>query len=223
MAATRDSGIGSPITARDIEAAVAAAGLASLPSGAAEQLAAYLQVLLRWNSRLNLTAVREPQEIVRRHLVECIQCAQVLPSIKTLLDFGSGAGLPGIPISIVRPEIHVTLGESQGKKAAFLREVVRALSQNAEVYDGRIEKMPADCTFDAVTLRAVDRMAAACQTAIWRVNPDGCLVLFATSSTERIFEQSPEITWQKRIPIVGLEDGLILIGQKQNVSRGTLA
>jgi 16S rRNA (guanine527-N7)-methyltransferase len=223
MAATRDSGIGSSVTAGDIDAAVAAAGLSSLPSGAAERFAAYLQLLLRWNSRLNLTAVREPHEIVRRHFVECIQCAQILPSIKTLLDFGSGAGLPGIPIAIARPEIRVTLGESQGKKAAFLREVMRVLSLNVEVYDGRIEKMPADNTFDAVTLRAVDKMAEACRVAIQKVSPDGWLAVFATASTARGLEQLPEISWEKHIPIVGLDDGLLLIGQKQNVSRGTPA
>jgi 16S rRNA (guanine527-N7)-methyltransferase len=223
MAPTRNSGIGSPVSPEDIDAAVAAAGLASLPSGEAERLAAYLQLLLRWNSRLNLTAVREPQEIIRRHLVECVQCAQALPPIKTLLDFGSGAGLPGIPIAIVRPEIHITLGESQGKKAAFLREVVRALSLNAAVYDGRIEKMPANSTFDAVTLRAVDKMGEACRVAIQRVSPDGWMALFATTTTERALEQLPEISWQRRIPIVGLDDGLLLIGQKQNVSRGTPA
>ena len=106
-----------------------------LPPGAGDQLAAYLALLLKWNSKLNLTAVREPAEIVRRHLVECIQCAQALPEVRTLLDFGSGAGLPGVPIAIVRPEIRVTLGESQGKKSAFLREVVRTLGLNAEVFD----------------------------------------------------------------------------------------
>ena len=69
---------------------------------------------------MNLTAVREPEAIIRRHFVECAFAAQHLPTdITTLLDYGSGAGLPGIPIAICRPEIRVTLAEAQGKKAPF--------------------------------------------------------------------------------------------------------
>ena len=110
----------------------------------------------------------------------------------TLLDFGSGAGLPGIPIAIVRPDIRVTLGESQRKKAAFLREAVRVLSLPSEVYDGRIENMPTSRVFDAVTLRAVDKMAEACRTAIERVAPGGWLVVFATSTTGPVLQQLPK-------------------------------
>ena len=224
MAPSRDPRIGSQITAaRDIDSAITAAGLRALSAEASEQLLAYLHLLLRWNSRLNLTAVREPSGIIHRHLVECIQCAQSLPPAATLLDFGSGAGLPGIPIAIVRPDIRVTLGESQGKKAAFLREAVRVLSLPSEVYDGRIQNMPLDRAFDVVTLRAVDKMAEACRTAIQRVAPGGWLVVFATSTTEPILQPLPKIAWSQRLPISGLEDGLLLFGQKQDVSRGTSA
>jgi len=223
MASSRDPGIGSQVTAQDIEAAAAAAGLAPLPPGASDQLLAYLHLLLRWNSRLNLTAVRQPAEIIRRHFVECIQCAQAIPPASTLLDFGSGAGLPGVPIAVVRPEIRVTLGESQGKKAAFLREAVRVLSLSSEVYDGRIENMPSDHVFDVVTLRAVDKMAEACRTAIQRLTPDGWLMVFATSTTEAASQTVPEITWSSRLPIFGLQDGWLLFGRKKSVSRGTSA
>lgn len=221
MAPSRDPGIDSQITAQDIDAAIAAAGLAALPPGAGDRLLAYLELLLRWNSRLNLTAVRDPSEIIRRHLVECVQCAQALPTANTLLDFGSGAGLPGIPIAIVRPEIRVTLGESQGKKAAFLREAVRILPLSTEVYDGRIENMPSDRIFDVVTLRAVDKMAEACRTAVQRVASAGWIVAFATSTTDPQLQQLPAINWRRRIPIYGLAEGLLLLGQKQDVSRGT--
>jgi 16S rRNA (guanine527-N7)-methyltransferase len=201
------------VTAADIEAAVAAAGLTAIPPGAGDQLAAYLALLLKWNSKLNLTAIREPAEIVRRHLVECIQCAQALPEVWTLLDFGSGAGLPGVPIAIVRPEIRVTLGESQGKKSAFLREVVRTLGLNAEVLDQRVEMMPAERVFDAVTLRAVDKMAQATQEAVQRVRAGGCFVVFATAGTEdRV--KSPLFGWEGRIAITGLSEGVLLLGRK---------
>jgi 16S rRNA (guanine527-N7)-methyltransferase len=221
MAPSRDPGIGSQITAGDIDSAITAAGLKPLSAQASEQLRAYLHLLLRWNSRLNLTAVREPSDIIHRHLVECIQCAQSLPPASTLLDFGSGAGLPGIPIAIGRSDILVTLGESQGKKAAFLREAVRVLSLPSEVYDGRIENMPRSRVFDVVTLRAVDKMAEACRAAAERIAPGGWLVVFATSKTEPILQQLLEIVWRQRLPTPGLEDGRLLLGQKEDVSRGT--
>jgi 16S rRNA (guanine527-N7)-methyltransferase len=203
------------MTAREIEAGVAAAGLTPLSPGAGDLLTDYLQLLLRWNARLNLTAVREPSRIISRHLIESIQCAQALPKALTLLDFGSGAGLPGIPIAIVRHEIRITLGESQRKKAAFLRESVRTLGLNAEVYDGRIEKMPKDRLFEAITLRAVDNMSEACQAAMERLAPAGWLVLFATVRTEQSLKAVlPDIGWKHRLPIAGLDDGLLLMGQK---------
>lgn len=222
MASSGDSRIDSTVTSQDIAAAIATAALAPLSFEATQRLVSYLHLLLRWNSRLNLTAIREPHEIVRRHLVECVQCAQLLPPISTLLDFGSGAGLPGIPVAIVRPEIRVTVGESQGKKAAFLREAVRTLSLTSDVFDGRIERMPADQIFDAVTLRAVDKMAEACRAASLRVGPNGWLVVFATSTTEPSLARLSDIAWKNRVPISDRQDGFLLFGQKGSVSRGTL-
>ncbi len=204
------------MTSAEIEAAIAVAGLAELPPGTGDRLAAYLGLLLKWNSKLNLTAVREPAEIVRRHLVECIQCAQVLPNVGTLLDFGSGAGLPGVPIAVVRPEIRVTLGESQGKKAAFLREVLRTLGLNAEVFDQRVEEMPAERLFDAVTLRAVDKMADAVQEAVQRVRVGGWLVVFTTLKAQESLK--PDVEWKGRVAISGLNEGILLLGRKQERS-----
>ena len=221
MATSRDSGIGSQITAQAIESAMAQAGLRPLPSGGSEKLLQYLDLLVRWNSRLNLTAIREPAEIVRRHLVECVQCAQVLPPAEILLDFGSGAGLPGIPIAIVRPEIRVTLGESQRKKAAFLREAVRVLSLNADVYEGRIESMPAQRTFGIVTLRAVDKMVEACRIGAKRLAPGGWLVIFTTRPNQLQFELQ-DLSWKEQLATPGLEDGLLMLGQGKGVPRGTL-
>ena len=86
--------------------------------------------------------MRDEQGILSRHFVESIVVARELPQgIRTLLDFGSGAGLPGIPIALCRPEIAVTLAESQGKKAAFLQEAVRVLAISAMVHAGRAETL----------------------------------------------------------------------------------
>src|ERR1700678_3008771 len=80
------------------------------------KLSFYLDLLLKWNARTNLTAIRDPEEIVRRHFGESLFAAQHLsPSTSTLLDLGSGAGFPGLPIALLHPEIAVTLAESQNK------------------------------------------------------------------------------------------------------------
>src|ERR1700716_2998312 len=106
------------------------------PATLIPQLVTYLDLLLKWNARTNLTAIRDPEEIVRRHFGESLFAAQNLklgnpapsaPSVITLFDLGSGAGFPGLPIALFRPEIQVTLAESQNKKAVFLREAVRTL------------------------------------------------------------------------------------------------
>jgi 16S rRNA (guanine527-N7)-methyltransferase len=156
-------------TAAQIEKAFTRAGISGLPVGAHDKFRAYLELLLRWNQRLSLTAVREPDQIIQRHFVECAFVAGRLPEdIADLLDYGSGAGLPGIPIAICRPEISVILAEAHGKKAAFLREALRVLTLEGEVYDGRVETMP-ERRFDAVSMRAVEKMDLAIPLALQRV------------------------------------------------------
>jgi 16S rRNA (guanine527-N7)-methyltransferase len=136
------------------------------PASLLPQLSVYLDLLLKWNARTNLTAIRSPEEIVRRHFGESLFAARHLdPGELTLLDFGSGAGFPGLPIALLRPDIHVTLAESQNKKATFLREVVRTLALSAEVWSSRVESMPAGRRFHTVALRAVDNMTAAIAAA----------------------------------------------------------
>jgi 16S rRNA (guanine527-N7)-methyltransferase len=167
------------VTAVEIEQAFLHADIAGLSPGAYEQFVAYLTVLLRWNAKLNLTAIREPEQIVQRHFVECAFAAQHLPlGIETLLDYGSGAGLPGVPIAICRPEIRVTLAEAHGKKASFLREAGRAVGISIEVYDRRVETMHPDRQFDAVTMRAVEKVESATPVAI--LHTGGYLALFTT-------------------------------------------
>ncbi|MDR3744864.1 MAG: 16S rRNA (guanine(527)-N(7))-methyltransferase RsmG [Acidobacteriaceae bacterium] len=133
------------------------------------QLAIYLDLILKWNARTNLTAIRTPEEIVQRHFGESLFAGAHLGACATLLDFGSGAGFPGLPIQLLRPDIAVTLAESQGKKAAFLREVIRSLGLPAKVWAHRVEAMPHANRFDVVTLRAVDNMETAVHGAILRV------------------------------------------------------
>ena len=159
-----------------------------------ERLSAYLELLVRWNARTNLTAVREPEEIVTRHFGESLFAGRVMGRVlgdgNRVLDFGSGAGFPGLPIHLLLPGLQVTLAESQGKKAAFLREAQRVLGVD-EVWAGRVEEMSADRRFEAVTLRAVDKMEVALEAAVERVAAGGLLVVL-TSEPEGAAVAIPE-------------------------------
>ncbi len=145
-----------------------------------QKLSAYLDLIIRWNERTNLTAIRDVQSIATRHLGESLFAARCLQAVGgaegRLLDFGSGAGLPGIPMQVWIPGLSVTLAESQGKKAAFLREAVRLLGLHAEVWSSRVEDMPLVRRFEVVAMRAVDSPEAARAAAWNRVTQGGWLV-----------------------------------------------
>jgi len=146
-----------------------------------DQLSTYLDLLMKWNARTNLSAIRSPEEIVRRHFGESLFAARHLPSCKTLLDLGSGAGFPGLPIALASPNVAVTLAESQNKKASFLREAVRTLGIRAEVWGDRVENLAAARLFDVVTLRAVDNPELALSLARVRLAPAGTILHMAAT------------------------------------------
>jgi len=198
-----------------IDDALKAAGMEGLDSQASARFGTHLELILRWNARTNLTAVREPEGIIQRHFLESIACARMLPvGIATLLDFGSGAGLPGIPIAICRPEIAVTLAESQGKKAAFLREAVRGLELNVAVFAGRAESLPTQ--FDCVTLRAVDRMEQAVNAAAALVRIGGWLAPMTTTSNLPKLQSAlgTEYTWAAPKAVPGSEQRILALATK---------
>src|ERR1039457_4759140 len=91
---------------------------ATVTPSLASQLLTYLDLILKWNARFNLTAIRTPEDIVRRHFGESLFAAAHLGPCATLLDYGSGAGFPGLPTQLLRPDVQVTLAESRAKKAA---------------------------------------------------------------------------------------------------------
>lgn len=140
-----------------LEAGLAALGLDPAP---APRLLAYRDLLARWNRAYNLTAVRDPAQMVPRHLLDSLALAPHLAALAArggrLADLGTGPGLPGIPLAIALPRLQVTLVESNGKKARFLREAVRVLGLgNAAVVEARIEAYDAAGRFDAITARAL--------------------------------------------------------------------
>lgn len=190
-------------------------GQVPLDAAEARKFEEYFSLFIRWNTRINLTAIRDEEEILERHFSESILCARALPAgIATLLDFGSGGGFPGIPITLCRPEIAVTLAESQGKKAAFLNEAVRVLGVTTKVHSERAETLRTQ--FDCVTLRAVDRMVRAVQAAGRLVRPGGWMAILTTGKELDALETAAgaEFAWRKLLPLPDSEERLLALGER---------
>lgn len=119
-----------------------------------EQLVAYVDMLNKWNKAYNLTSVRDPNEMLIRHILDSIVVAPYLQGTR-FIDVGTGPGLPGIPLSIVRPESHFTLLDSLGKRVRFLKQVQHELKlDNILPVQSRVEDFPAEPPFDGVISRA---------------------------------------------------------------------
>jgi len=118
------------------------------------QLVAYVTMLHKWNKAYNLTSVRDPDEMLIRHILDSIVVAPYLQGTR-FIDVGTGPGLPGIPLSIVRPECHFTLLDSLGKRVRFLKQVQHELKlDNITPVQSRVEDFPAEPPFDGVISRA---------------------------------------------------------------------
>jgi len=127
----------------------------NIPVNAEHKLIQYLELLARWNQVHNLTAIREPEQMVSQHLLDSLAILPILADVKTLIDVGSGGGLPGIPLAIVSPHLAVTLVDSNNKKAAFLRQAKVELGlTNVEVVCDRVEALQLPSKVDAVVSRA---------------------------------------------------------------------
>ncbi len=193
----------------------------ALSSDQLAQLSTYLDLLLRWNTRMNLTAVRDPEEIVTRHFGESLFTARHLfPSGHVpvadcqLLDVGSGAGFPGLPIKIWAPALALTLIESRHRKATFLREAIRAMGlTEASVFCGRAQDYPGPRA-SVVTLRAVERLDEVLPTAAGLVAPGGRLALLI-GAAQPARAQCPRLSsfkWADALPIPQSAARVLLIG-----------
>ena len=199
-----------------------------VPAGLAAQLQTYLDLLLRWNARTNLTAVRDPEQIVTRHFGESLFAARLLCDAgalnstgavpPTLADVGSGAGFPGLPIKLLAPRVQLTLIESQNKKATFLREVVRALClKDVEVYCGRAETW--NRTANVVTVRAVEKFNTVLPIAASLVGSKGTLCLLAGASQVESASQLLGTSWSFSAPVpIPLSDGRVVLVGVRNYS-----
>lgn len=130
-----------------------AAGI-SLSDQQKEQLVAYVGLLDKWNKAYNLTSVRDPQQMLVRHILDSIVVAPHLKG-ERFIDVGTGPGLPGIPLAIVLPQAHFTLLDSLGKRVRFLRQVQHELGlPNITPVQSRVETFPSEPPFDGVISRA---------------------------------------------------------------------
>ena len=196
-------------TARIAELLTPFAGREMLTPHLIEALQRYLDLLLLWNAKVNLTSVRDPEKIVTRHFGESLFAARVLLAggsdatpATTLVDVGSGAGFPGLPMKLLDPRIDLTLIESHNKKAIFLRDAVRCLGiDRAEVFCGRAEDWSK--TADLVTLRAVERFESALPAAARLAAENGRLGLLVgagqVSTAQEVLGQHWH--WRKPVPI----------------------
>jgi 16S rRNA (guanine527-N7)-methyltransferase len=153
-------GSAAPIDAA-IDDGVRALGLA-LPPGAAAQLSALIALLAKWNGTYNLTAIREPAKMVTHHLIDSLAVLTRLAVAQgaRLVDIGCGAGLPGLPLAIARPDVAVTLLDSNGKKIAFVRQAIGELGLgNATAVAARAETFVPAAPFDVVVSRAFSDLA----------------------------------------------------------------
>lgn len=154
----------------------------------------HLDLLTRWNQRMNLTALRSPEEMVVRHFGESLFAARSLfarNAVQDVFDLGSGAGFPGLPIKYWAPQLQLTLIESHGKKATFLREVGRALQLTGfSVLTARAESLSQRASF--VTMRAVEKFDQALVAASRLVAPGGRLaILIGEAQRERALSLLP--------------------------------
>jgi 16S rRNA (guanine527-N7)-methyltransferase len=157
--------------------ALAAAGIA-LPPAARAQLAAYLALLAKWNRTYNLTAIREPEQMITHHVLDALAVLPHLPALPRarVLDVGSGGGVPGIPLAIARPEWSVTLVDSSHKKGAFLQQAAIELAlANVAAVTTRVEEYVAPAAFDVVISRAFSDLATFVATSARHLAPTGHL------------------------------------------------
>ncbi len=146
---------------------------------AAEDLLLYLTEWERWNAKINLTAERDELSVINKHIYESLQYARVISPTGSLVDIGSGAGFPGIPVKIIRPKLEIILVESQRKRANFLKAAIRSIKlSKIQCVHGRVTDFPALIgEYDFVTLRHVLEPHLSLQLGAGLLSPGGSLIL----------------------------------------------
>ena len=183
-------------------------------------ISAYMNLLQKWNAKLNLTAIRVSQEIITRHFGESLFAAkQIFPtgdSRESVIDVGSGAGFPGLPLKLWSANLELTLVESNQRKATFLREVIRALNlKSTIVLTERAESVSLRSA--VVTFRAVERFEHILHVAFGLVKPGGKIALLTSETqAEKAESTLPSITWRPPMKIPLTKHGRLLIGDAKH-------
>ena len=192
-----------------------------LSSDQVGQVIAYLELLLHWNEKINLTGIRAPEECVRRHFGESLYLGRWVELEGRLLDIGSGAGFPGLCLKILFPELSVTLLEPVAKKRGFLKEAARVCGMSGvEVRRERLEEFArsagAEGAFDAVTARAVGNLQALIPLASGCLKGGGRLLLWLSRlQASAIGYGKGEFEAVKSLKLPGGEQGEIWWGEKR--------
>lgn len=145
----------------------------------------YAEMLRERNEKINLTAITEPEEVKVKHFLDSCSAAELLPGGASVLDIGSGAGFPGLPLKIVRPDLTVTLLDSVNKKVAFVSDVVAELKlSGVTAVHARIEDFPHKGEYDAVVSRAVAELSTLAEYALPFVKIGGAFIAYKSEKAE---------------------------------------
>ena len=180
------------------------------------QVLLYLQLLLRWNQKINLTAIRDPETSVTRHFGESLFLASQTELRGALVDIGSGAGFPGLALKIAFPELALTLLEPVAKKRAFLKEATRVCGfSNVEVRAERLEDFapPRPHHFDLATCRAVGHLERLLPLGAHSLKPGGRMFLWLTrDQVPEVQKVDTVLQWRDPLPIPMSRSGVVLCG-----------
>ena len=209
-----------PLQARQLEAGLAALSL-DLPAAAQEKLLAYCRLLDKWNRTYSLTALRDPEKAVSHHLLDSLA---ILPFVTgaSLLDVGSGGGMPGIPLAIARRELAVTLVDSNSKKTAFLQQAAIELSlANISVHCGRVEQYHRSVGFKLITSRAFSELSTFVDCSRHLLAPDGAwLAMKGVYPRDEIARLAGdvEVVAVHRLEVAGVdgERHVVVVRRKEN-------
>jgi 16S rRNA (guanine527-N7)-methyltransferase len=191
-------------------------GVTSSPA-LADSIRMYMSLLLRWNTKISLTTVVDPIEILRFHFGECLFAISKVPmSDGRLADVGSGAGFPGLPLALVAPSLEVVLVESNLKKATFMSEIVRELKiMNATVWRGRFEDHEQKTGLSFVTARALGSYDALLKWSSAALNSDGRVILWLGDRDSANISSIEGWNWSAPIQIPDSERRVIITGRPQ--------